>query len=36
MKSVGDSMSSALKETAMGGLAASPTGIRLRKEVFGE
>jgi hypothetical protein len=25
-----------LKETAMGGLAASPTGIRLRKEVFGE
>ena len=36
MKSVGDSMSSTLKETAMGGLAASPTGIRLRKEVFGE
>ena len=35
MKSVGDSMSSSLKETAQGGLAASPTGIALRKKVFG-
>ena len=35
MKSVGESMSSSLKETAQGGLAASPTGIALRKKVFG-
>ena len=35
MKSVGDNMSSSLKETAQGGLAASPTGIALRKKVFG-
>ena len=35
MKSVGDSMSTSLKETAQGGLAASPTGIALRKKVFG-
>lgn len=36
MKAVGDSMAPALKETALGGLAASPTGIRLRKQVFGK
>ncbi|MFC2734108.1 MAG: L-serine ammonia-lyase, iron-sulfur-dependent, subunit alpha, partial [Oribacterium sp.] len=30
------SMAPALKETALGGLAASPTGIRLRKQVFGK
>ena len=35
MKSVGESMSSSLKETAQGGLAAIPTGIALRKKVFG-
>ena len=35
MKSVGDNMSSSLKETAQGGLAASPTGLALRKKVFG-
>ena len=35
MKIVGDSMSTSLKETAQGGLAASPTGIALRKKVFG-
>lgn len=35
MKSVGDSMSTSLKETAQGGLAASPTGVALRKKVFG-
>lgn len=36
MRSVGDTMSEALKETAKGGLAATPTGIRMQKEVFGE
>ena len=35
MKKVGDSMSSALKETAEGGLAASPTGRKLHEQVFG-
>lgn len=36
MRAVGDSMPCALKETAMGGLAATPTGIRLKQEIFGE
>ena len=36
MKSVGDTMSVNLKETSQGGLAATPTGIALRKKVFGE
>lgn len=36
MKVVGDSMSATLKETAMGGLAATPTGKALRKQVYGE
>ena len=36
MKKVGDSMSSALKETGEGGLAATPTGRRLKVQVFGE
>ncbi len=36
MKSVGDTMSSALKETALGGLAATKTGKALRKQVYGE
>ena len=35
MKHVGDSMSSALKETAEGGLAATPTGKKLFEQVFG-
>lgn len=35
MKRVGDSMSSALKETAEGGLAATPTGRALYHQVFG-
>lgn len=35
MKKVGDSMSSTLKETAEGGLAATPTGKALCKKVFG-
>ena len=36
MRNVGDAMSETLKETARGGLAATPTGIRLQKQVFGD
>ena len=36
MKKVGDAMRDDLKETARGGLAATPTGKRLMKEVFGD
>lgn len=36
MKKVGDAMSASLKETAEGGLAATPTGQRLHEQVFGE
>ncbi|MCR5278411.1 MAG: L-serine ammonia-lyase, iron-sulfur-dependent, subunit alpha [Lachnospiraceae bacterium] len=36
MREVGDAMSPALRETAVGGLAATPTGMELRKRVFGE
>ncbi len=36
MKKVGDAMSPALRETAEGGLAATPTAQRLCKQVFGE
>ena len=35
MKKVGDAMSPALKETAEGGLAATPTGKKLHAQVFG-
>ena len=35
MRAVGDSMPSALKETAKGGLADTPTGQKLQKQVFG-
>ncbi len=35
MKQVGNLMSSSLKETSEGGLAATPTGCRLRKQIFG-
>ena len=35
MKKVGDAMSSSLKETAEGGLAATPTGKKLHQQVFG-
>ena len=34
MKSVGDSMCSALKETALGGLAITPTGIQYAKRIY--
>ena len=36
MRSVGDMMHESLKETAKGGLAETPTGIRMRRQVFGE
>lgn len=36
MKKVGDSMPQTLRETGDGGLAATPTGKKLRKQVFGE
>lgn len=36
MKKIGDSMHSDLKETARGGLAATPTGKRLTEKVFGK
>ena len=36
MRSVGDAMPEALKETAKGGLASTPTGVRMREQVFGE
>lgn len=36
MKRVGDAMPAALKETAEGGLAATPTGRKLYEQVFGE
>lgn len=36
MKAVGDSMPFTLRETGEGGIAASPRGIEIREEVFGE
>ena len=36
MKKIGDVMPAALKETADGGLAATPTGRKLHTQVFGE
>ena len=35
MREVGDSMPCALRETSQGGLATTPTGLRMREEVFG-
>ncbi|MBQ3797013.1 MAG: L-serine ammonia-lyase, iron-sulfur-dependent, subunit alpha [Butyrivibrio sp.] len=35
MKEVGDALPNSLKETAGGGLAATPTGQKLRKKLFG-
>lgn len=35
MREVGDALPASLKETAAGGLAATPTGCRLRDRVFG-
>ena len=36
MRRVGDSLPSSLRETAGGGLAATPTGQRLAREILGE
>nr|MCR4620588.1 L-serine ammonia-lyase, iron-sulfur-dependent, subunit alpha [Clostridiales bacterium] len=36
MRAVGDTMPDALKETARGGLAATPAGLRMRQKVFGD
>ena len=36
MKWVGDALPAALRETAEGGLAATPTGRRLHRQVFGD
>ncbi len=36
MREVGESLPVSLKETARGGLASTPTGKRLREQVFGE
>lgn len=36
MREVGDVLPSSLKETAAGGLAATPTGRRLKEQVFGK
>ena len=36
MREVGDALPASLKETAGGGLAATPTGRKLQKQVFGE
>lgn len=35
MRAVGDAMPCALKETAQGGLAATPTGTKMKEQVFG-
>ena len=36
MYKVGKSLPSALRETAMGGVAVTKAGLQLRKKVFGE
>lgn len=36
MREVGESMPCALRETAQGGLATTPTGLRMKQQVFGE
>lgn len=36
MKRIGDTMPASLRETAEGGLAATPTGVALHTQVFGE
>lgn len=35
MREVGNALPASLKETAGGGLAATPTGLKLREQVFG-
>ena len=36
MKEVGEAMPSTLRETGLGGFAATPTGIKMKMQVFGE
>ncbi|KRN90339.1 L-serine ammonia-lyase, iron-sulfur-dependent, subunit alpha [Ligilactobacillus ceti] len=36
MKEIGQGMPASLRETGQGGLAATPTGIRMRMKIFGE
>ena len=36
MKEVGDAMHISLKETAMGGLATTPTAIKIKNQIFGK
>ncbi len=36
MKEVGDALPASLRETAMGGLASTPTGKKLKEQVFGK
>ena len=36
MREVGNALPSSRKETAGGGLATTPTGIKLRKQIFGK
>ncbi len=36
MRQVGEALPGSLKETAAGGLAATPTGLKLREQVFGD
>lgn len=36
MRNIGDAMPCALKETAQGGLASTPTGMRYKEKIFGE
>ena len=36
MRNVGDQMSSSMRETAKGSLAATLTGVQLRKKIFGD
>lgn len=35
MREVGDTLPSSLRETAQGGLAATPTGLRFKQIIFG-
>lgn len=36
MREVGEALPSTLRETAQGGLAATPTGLRLKRQIFGQ
>ena len=36
MRSVGDALPASLRETGMGGLAATPTGRRIAEQILGK